>query len=545
MAVVNEAAETSVEEIKLFYGEMADALLSDRVFVEQWERLYQACAWSTVFQGHDFFRIFHQIYEGKYSPMLVVVYVKGELKGLLPLSVNCADKRITGAGVNDAHYHAWICEEDFGNCFISRALDVVRNEFPKSPIKLAQLPPNIPLDWLSINDKWKGKYILQTETRPLVNLRDPSVFALPKKKDFKTNSNRLKKIGNLEVERVVDPEKFDKAVQVLMDQVDYRQAAKYGWLPFRDNPYRKKLYNQLFEAGFVYALMLKLDGQIIAGLTGTVGKDGWVHGAGVNCHSPLYNYYSPGFLCFIHLTQLLESQGFSYLDLSTGLLSYKKRIANEYDEVYELEIEPLEKLAEGENTLRAKVLKYKKMFSDKIWRLVESKENLPKDRDLIREKIKIYYKNHEYRKMWGFLKRGEPDENPVAHFYTGTAGKDSNKYEWEVNAIHHLLLYKPKALSLTLQEFLSATSQKFSEGQVCYTFSEGGELKWCIWEKKTEEENKEVHLEVFYCAPTFYRAVEEAISALTSKHQKLEDVKMTVYARTKESKNLRNIQLKK
>ena len=77
-------------------------------------------------------------------------------------------------------------------------------------------------------------------------------------------------------------------------------------------------------------------------------------------------------------------------------------------------------------------------------------------------------------------------------------------------------------LSLTDSEFYRCMAQRFAEKQVCFSHMENNMLKWCVWEKTTEDKNSlpTVQLEVFYCHPTFLPALEQIVSNLANNYDK-------------------------
>ncbi|WP_143962603.1 GNAT family N-acetyltransferase [Litoribacter populi] len=495
-----------ISEVQIFLGKEVYEFLEQKDYANQWNKLFEACKWATVFQGLEFFYMFHEVYKKQYQPLLLVLIEDEILKAFLPLSFETADGRITGAGVNDAHYHAWISLDDIGSSFFKRAVEELRRQFPLSSIRMEQLPAGIPLGWLgAVQDVAGVKFT--SSTRPLVNLRDPSIDKLARKKDFKSNNNRLKRYGAFEVEFIKDAGRFDEALDVLMIQSDFRKGALYGMFPFQKNPYRSILFKEMFRKGLMFGIVLKLDGDILAGITGTIGKDGWCHGSGLNCHSPLYDYYSPGFLSFIHLIQHLENEGFDTLDLSTGMLDYKKRIANSYDEVYELFIPAAENLEDA----LSKKEGLKDKLKERLWSLLENKPHLNFEREELREKLKLYHKQRDYLNLVFFIQTGNPYMKVEKNISCMEIEKALNT-DFEKNNLAELLTYKPKHESLTKREFLIDALSRFKNGDTCFTKSEKGKLIGCLWINSVGG-----MAEITTCTTDFINLVKNTLSSDSSK----------------------------
>ncbi|MBT0809948.1 GNAT family N-acetyltransferase [Litoribacter ruber] len=489
-----------ISDVQIFLGNEVYDFLEQKDYSSQWSNLYETCPWATVFQGLEFFKMFHEVYKQQYQPLLVVYFVDDKLKALLPLSFETSDGRITGAGVNDAHYHAWICSEEIGSCFFKKAVEELRVQFPLSSIRMEQLPVGIPLGWLGAVENFDGVKFT-TSVRPLVNLKNPSIDKLARKKDFKSNNNRLKKCGDFEVEFIKDQDKFDQALETLVHQSDFRKGAFYGLFPFHKNPYRSILYKEMFRKKMMFGLVLKLDGEILAGITGTIGKDGWCHGSGLNCHSPLFDYYSPGFLSFIHLIQHLENEGYETLDLSTGMLDYKKRIANHYDEVYELFIPAVDQAI-----ISKKKTGLKDKLKERIWAFLEKKPHLDFEREELRAKFKLYHKQRDYFNLIHFYQTGKPYLKIEKYVSCSEAEKLLGE-SYSKNSLKELLMYRPKHESLTKREFLLDAFSRFKSGEVCYSQSKNGKLLGCLWCKIADEKT----VEITSCCPSFIKGVRKTL----------------------------------
>jgi hypothetical protein len=277
-------------------------------------------------------------------PVLVTAVTRGQLKGILPmvlLNAHAAGKgdRITGAGHYEALYQTWLTAPADGDAFIKNALGEIMRQFPGHPVSFRFLPPGTSLDWIRNDKRWRQRSIVQSYVRPLINFKDPDHAKLFHKKHFKHKMNRLKRLGEVQFEKVTDLKKFESSLNEMAIMFDFRQSALFNKNPFRDDPAKKDFLLELFHQDVLHTTVLKVDGKTMAGVIAVEGKDGCVHLAGINCHAPFNSrYYSPGFMNFILLAKQLAAEGVPYFDLTPGYDAYKEELANKHDEVRELVI---------------------------------------------------------------------------------------------------------------------------------------------------------------------------------------------------------------
>lgn len=470
------------DEIKIAVGEDALEILSDETFQAEWNRLYQTCYWSTVFQNATFVNAWYKHYKKHHIPILINSYRGSRLTGMLNLCMSLRKLEITGTGKDDAHYHTWLAEEYNKESFITGALQIVREHFPGYNIRLYQLPQHTPLNWLKTDKRWKELFILKSFDRPLVDLSHPELPKLYTKKQFKENRNRLKRLGEVTFEHLDSPEQLETVFDEMIDQYDFRKGATLNLLPFRSDPLKKAFFMELFRLKMLHITVLKLNDEIVASLIGTIGKDKWIHGAGINTHAPTYARYSPGFISFILMTQQLASEKFQVLDLSTGDQAYKKRIANLQDQVYELIILDKPKspvrLPDG---IKKPLLQYmsKSGFDYTLFRARNKKRKV-----LLGEKWQLL--RQQKVKHWPLeaLRLAGASGKEKLYKIKSNKAKISNKATYVVisrNSISDLLQFEAGPSLKTRWEFLEEAMTRLEIGDEVFTWTENNVLKACIW----------------------------------------------------------------
>jgi CelD/BcsL family acetyltransferase involved in cellulose biosynthesis len=461
----------------ILVGEEAFKLITDPKFQLAWECLYNACPWSTVFQSKDFVSTWYQLYYPYYQAVLVKAEQEGELVGLLTLAKQKASKLLIVAGLDSAEYQTWLAKSGCGELFIQEALDRVLTLYPGHDITFHNTPPETPLLWAKTNKKWRERAILKPLQRPLMDLRNPDVTSLFRKKQFREKTNRLKRLGELKFEKVTDPEHFALLLDDLIAQSDFRKGAKYNFFQFEIDPYGKQFLFELFKKGILHTTVLRLDGQVIASIAAPAGNN-WVHLAGLNTHSPLYAKHSPGLINFIMLGQLLIEENMDTFDLTPGGDAYKERLATSQDQVHELFIS---------GVLQTKI---KKIIIEPALSAIKSilrrkglTPRLVKNEVLkIKGRLALAIQHGLTKHLsWHYLWKGNSSKTLVCKF---KSTKLQTEYPIKVNDVRALLRYKPSQGIYSRWDFLEDAMLRFELGEQVYTLTEKGQLLVCIWHER-------------------------------------------------------------
>lgn len=489
--------------VQIYNAEEVLQLLSDRTVIAEWKQLYSICPWATVYQSYDFVSNWYRIYKEQYTPLLITATREGKIAGLFPLCLVGAGE-IMAAGLHQAEYQGWITNKSNSDSFISDALTLIRRKYPKRDIRLKYLPNNTPLSFL--DKKFIKQHALLTSFRhPIMTINPEWLTAELKKKNRREKINRLKRIGELSLERVTCFTVFENIFDELAAQNDFRKGAAYNAHGLNDRSLFKNFLLSLFKANLLHVTILKVDNEIIASNVGTIGSK-WLHLQGMNSHSPAFARYSPGILHFLMMGKLLAEEGFEVFDLTPGSDEYKKTLATDYLEAYEL-------LVSG----KASILqtKYLRAIRDKVKMVLMDNGLSSKRQREIQKKIKILseklklgrgtgpmllfrlfniVKNLNKSNLWFYINIQE-DINVPANLETKT------------NSIEDLLKYDPTGSIHTSWEFLEDSMKRLELGQHVFTISNESKLLLAVWKTSPKEKSDsnntsaQIELENLYIHP--------------------------------------------
>ncbi|MBF8964685.1 GNAT family N-acetyltransferase [Pontibacter sp. FD36] len=469
------------DKLKIVVGEAALGLIHEQAFIDEWDTLYNACPWATIFQEKKFAAAWYQLYNSEFTPIIVSNWQNGNLTGLLLLAQNRKDKKIQGAGGDYAYYKTWLSTES-DNDFIKASLRKLIKYFPGHIISLSQLPPNTPISWIEEDPYFRKRSILRTISRPLVNLKNPEAEKLVNKKEFKSNCNRLKRSGELSYERVIDFDEFYSVLDELIYQYDFRQGAIRNLTPFRNSPARKQLLIEMFNQDMLHVTLLKLNNDIVASLVTTKERNNWMHGVGINSYSPIYANYSPGFICFVKFVQLLIHEGYDTLNMATGNQHYKGRLANSYDQVYELTVTNKSTYVAKEY-LKASIRKHVKPNFIRLLKqysayLFHTKQKF----GVIKNQGLVSYYSHYQKNKKLVLCDFRTDQEP---------NNLVDAIQIKRNSLQDLLCFDETKAFVGRQEFLSDAMKRFELGEQSFTWVEDGKLIACAWLLGPERSRKD------------------------------------------------------
>lgn len=466
--------------LKLITGEGVLKLLKDPIFLKAWDSLYAACPWGTVFQSRLFVKSWYEIYAPEYNPIIVTAYQGPDLVGLLPCAHHKKNKVIVGAGLGTAEYQTWLAIPAFGEAFIKEALETIMKALPGYHINLYNVPPGSPMEWTETDTYWKQRSIVKLFKRPLMDLNDPEVFRLFRKKQFREKTNRLKRLGNLKFEKITEESQFNSIIDELVIQSDFRKGAKFNLHQFELDRFAKDFLMKLFSCGILHTTVLSLDGQTLSSIAAIYDKK-WVHLAGLNTHTPLLAKHSPGLINFIMLGQLLQDEGMHFFDLTPGGDAYKERLATTHDYVYELCIATPATIAK------------RKFFEAPVINFIKAiaKANKQSPRQLKFEAVKIKDRLIKAARNGGlthlsrkYILKGETKKWQV---YKMQLTPIDSTIIVKANHIADLLLYKAERGIHTRWDFLADAMSRFEIGQQLYTIRGENSLICCAW--KSENNN--------------------------------------------------------
>jgi CelD/BcsL family acetyltransferase involved in cellulose biosynthesis len=522
--------------VELLIGEEVFGLLATDAFQADWDALYGACCWGTVFQSRHFVATWYQIYRSQYQPLLVRQVAGDRLTGLLTLARDSSGL-IVGAGASQAEYQVWLSVSTPGEDFILPALAQVRRHFPGQGIQLKYIPGNTPLAWISREKAWQKRCLLRACRQPLLRIDEGRIDQELKKKNRREKINRLKRMGELRFERVTDSQVFSAIFDELATQYDFRKGAMFNRLFFLGDPCRKAFLLALFRQNLLHATILRLNNDIIASNVGVMGKN-WVHLQGINTHSPQYARYSPGILHFLMLGKLLAGEGTAVFDLTPGADPYKEALATDSGLAYELIIG---------NTYSRFATKIKNKLIHQI-KLSSSRAGVNKDA-LRKLKWKARLLKERMQNAWhqGLLPALSAILTQIR------AVKRTEVYQLETKghplpaaeaikinrgSLKDLLEYDQQGARCTRWEFLADAMERLESGDHSYTWSEAGRLLGCAWlsgaRPSTTRDLPSMELpegaavlQGFYCHPAArhrWQAFLQAVAAQVARDREVADV---------------------
>jgi CelD/BcsL family acetyltransferase involved in cellulose biosynthesis len=324
----------------MWTGDSALQHVGSENFRAKWRALYDSCPWATACQHPDFVLPWYVLYGAAFLPVIVFdERADGTLDGLLTLALPAHGKTLTGAGDHQAEYQGWIQAPGAGSGFMAHALRALRAQFPGAGLRLKYLPPGIPLGWTEENEAAAGLCALRTHARPLMQIDAAGMSRQRNKKNHRQNYNRLKRLGEVEFESVVEHDRFLDMFDEISLQYDFRQAAFFRNMPFSRDPLKKPFHIELQKRGLLHTTVLTVGDKVAASHIGLFSKGRAIH-LGINTYDPAFAAHSPGNLLLAMLGVHLVAEGVPLLDLTPGGDKYKEQFATGHDLVSELIVYP-------------------------------------------------------------------------------------------------------------------------------------------------------------------------------------------------------------
>lgn len=317
----------------LLTGQAAKKLIEDPKFREKWKQLYDKCPWGSVFQSEDFVITWYDTYWNQFVPVIVIgIKTEGELAGLFTLATDAKTGQIVAAGSNLAEYQAWLAEPEDGDVFIESALEKLCAEFPDRSLTLLFMLPNTPVGWAKDGGRWSRNCHLRKIPRGLMEVGDGGSFKETLRKKKQSKINRLKRLGELRLDRIYDPEELGTVFDEIVRYQTLRLRGIYNLPDVPNDPLKKTFHMNLMRLPRVlHATALRVDDKLISAQIHFYNREQvllWLI-----THSPFYARYSPGELHTLMIGAELAKEEVPVFDLTPGG-NYKDRYATNYDEAY-------------------------------------------------------------------------------------------------------------------------------------------------------------------------------------------------------------------
>jgi CelD/BcsL family acetyltransferase involved in cellulose biosynthesis len=324
-------------KIELLTDKAANKLIEDAGFREKWKRLYDKCPWGSVFQSADFVVTWYETYIHRFTPVIVVgITDDEELVGLFTLATDTKSGELVAAGGVQAEYQAWLAEPHDANAFIEAALEKLCAVFPDRSLTLLFMPPNAPVEWAMAGNRWSVHCHLRRLSRGLMEVGDGSSFKETLRKKKQSKINRLKRLGDLRLERIHDPDELGVVFDEIVRYQTLRLRAVYNLPDVPNDPLKKNFHMNLMRLPrMLHATALRVDDRLISAQIHFYNREQVL--LGLITHSPFYARYSPGELHILMNGAELAKEDVPVFDLTPGG-NYKDRYATNYDEVYVITI---------------------------------------------------------------------------------------------------------------------------------------------------------------------------------------------------------------
>ena len=384
---------------------------------------------------------------------------------------------LVGAGDYQAEYQVWLCAptDEF---FIESALLELRRRFPGQDVTFTYLPPNVPVQRLLQTGALRRLAHLIPLSRPLLRVDEEGingVNAVLLKKTNKIHLSRLRREGNVCLQRIADAAAFSSVFDEIIVQYNFRQGAINNSIPFRDDPLRKQFHLALMETAsrIDHVTVLKVGHRIAAAHIGVV-DNGTVY-LGIFTHSPFVAKYSPGKLFLLLLAKFLAGEGVGLFDLTPGGYHWKDGIANDHEEVGKLTIYR-GRTVRGLQLMRRGLTNFAKTIASRVGvnpKVIkdELKELLPKLRRIRPQQIALrvigaIYEHAELRIYRQSVKAAE--------------ALSTNRLMDKDN-LSDLLNFEPLDRWQSKQSFLAGALYRLEKGEHVYTYAREGRLLHYGW----------------------------------------------------------------
>jgi hypothetical protein len=456
--------------IQVLVGQEVMKVISDPEIIQQWDELYEQCSWATIFQSSQFVSCWYTHYADVHTPILVMSWHKGKLTGLLALADRIPDLGIAGAGGYDAYYHLWLSSPINSDMFITEALLALRKLFPTVDICLKYIPSNVSVRWITDHAALKGNCVIRQFTRPVLDVSQVNENDVVNRKQFREKYNRLKRLGEVSFEMITTPEEFERELQAQIDHYDFRKAATYDIMPFRDDRAKKPFLVELVKQGLLTAAVLKVNHQSCALITITTPSKGWIHGAGIVVHNPKFSRFTPGYVVIKLLCVWMKKYQDILYDITPGDHAYKNQHASTFDTINELRVTNPVKAA-GLRTIYSAKREIKKILASRELQPAEAKEKLQVFVQAIKRPFDVVSN----------LTAGSKLKSMIVGRLQSSNQFRNKRMPFSRDNIADLLGYDKKYSKVPVKQFMREPLSLYERGNVLYTYTQDNTLKCVVW----------------------------------------------------------------
>jgi len=451
-------------DVKILNKDQSFAKLNDVKFISEWKSLSQQSSDFSLIQEYGFAYSWYTAYKNTYDPILVLAYNhQNKLVGILPLAQHQQRKSLSHAGDDQAEYAGWVCQQGLKAEFLTRSLIALKKEFNLHKWQWGWLPPQASTEWLSSKElKEQGITAnISTYESPLYDLSDPArIRKVRKGGSIKSNFNRLKRTGDLRIERITDMAVAKEIFIDLKKKANFRNLAVYNNFPFEDDKNKEQWHLDHLNSGEgVHFTVLWHGDELLACNFGFCTDDTVM--MGLVAYNPVQGSRSPGSVFLIMLIEFLMEEGFHYLDLTPGGDPYKERFCNRHQ------------------TLHKVVFCFSKTckISDDVANYVKNKiKQKYSYRDLVQIKSSLE------TKLKQFINKPKQLLHPEGALFRCDANiSPTQTLELRTQQYDDLLLYKPQRGDKSHKDIVFSALRNFEREDRLYSLLKDGELVLFVW----------------------------------------------------------------
>jgi hypothetical protein len=457
-------------------GAQSIQLLENKEFKKGWDYLIKNSVFETVFQDAPFVLSWYRNNLDNFNPVILAGYSDNKLVGLLTLAQKI-DKRtgkksnkLEGAGAFSALYQTWLVIPEFQEIFWTNGIRGIFRVFPKCQINLKSLPNLNGIKLLRNNSEFKKQVVLGKYHNPILDFSLHDINQTLNKRHFRSKFNRLKRAGEVKLERVESKERFNEVLKDIVTFHDLRQGAAFNIVPFGTDAELKKSFSAWFDNGILYASLLILNERIIGAIFLINEHDKIMHLAGLVTYSPWHAKFSPGLVHLYLLGLQFQKEGFQSLNLSPGYDSYKERFSNKHQEVFEILI--------TNNILEI----FKRKLRNKIRRILLNRGVRPMDLQVKLSKKKSLIRNRLDNFRHLPVLRNKNYKNFLMEWAESILSSNiQSTSKVSKNNLNELLLVDDYDFSISRWEFLEDALNRLENNQQFISKQINNKLIWCIW----------------------------------------------------------------
>lgn len=323
--------------INITRGDQAIAFADDAEFLEKWKSLACKTPHKTTFQQPDFVVQWGKIYRDTFELIIVNAYSNsGELVGLMPLALRMSNHILTHAGSQLAEYSGWLSLPWQNKSFLLAALKAIKTNITFSKWEWTYIAPGTDTSWFE-SDDFKDEHIYishQTIESPLLDLHnEDKLRKVLKNKSVKSKINRLKRKGELRIERITQKKRALDLMDQVTDLVNFRHESAHNDAAFEEDQQQRSFYgSRCDDLENNHFSVLWMGEKLLAFHFGRLEKD-CLH-LGLSAFDPTESKHSPGVIFLIYLANLLKEENIRYIDLTPGGDQYKERFSNAHNTLH-------------------------------------------------------------------------------------------------------------------------------------------------------------------------------------------------------------------